>query len=135
MPIEWIQHLESNLQNFFNLQQPEEDVEKLFDQTMNKIIFEEVYKKVEKLTWRETFANDFDRRFFVAKLNVNENDVQVCVEKENANFGVVFENKWVVLETSMENYEKREELLNKVKTLVINGDVDKSSILERLRAL
>lgn len=111
----------------------ETNIEKVFDNTIDKLIFEEVFNKYDKLTWQETFINSQEDRFFVAKLNINENEVQICISKVNADFGIVFNNKWVVIDNSIKNYEKREELLNKIKPLIT--EITKSSILDKLRSL
>lgn len=111
----------------------ETNIEEIFNNTMDKIIFEEVFNKYDKLTWQETFLNNREDRFFVAKLDINENEVQICISKVNGNFGILFNDKWVVIDDSIKNYKKREELLNKIKPLITV--VTKSSILDRLRDL
>ena len=111
----------------------ETNIEEVFNNAMDKIIFEEVFNKYDKLTWQETFINNWEDRFFVAKLDINENEVQICISKVNGNFGILFNDRWVVVDDSIKNYKKREELLNKIKPLITV--VTKSSILDRLRNL
>lgn len=129
MENEWMIDLQNGL---FDKVEP--SLSEVFENKIGAMIVDEIYKKADKLNWETTSIKSSSYKFYTAPIEVNGVKCFIVINNTTANLTIQHNNdEYIVYSDDLDNFDKRQELLYKIRPLA--RSVDAKAVLERLREL